>query len=86
LSENKIRRIRGLNGCVHLERLWLDNNKIDHVEGMQNLGNLIELNLAGNHIEIISTGFDMLNSLKDLNLSANRIGNFKEVLNLNRLP
>lgn len=86
MSENKIRRIRGLNGCVHLERLWLDNNKIDHVEGMQNLGNLIELNLAGNHIEIISTGFDMLNSLKDLNLSANRIGNFKEVLNLNRLP
>jgi hypothetical protein len=42
--------------------------------------------MAGNNIEIISTGFDMLNSLKDLNLSANKIGNFKEVLNLNRLP
>lgn len=56
------------------------------VDGLHNLCNLVELNLAGNNIEVIGTSFDMLGSLKDLNLSANRIGNFKEVLNLNRLP
>lgn len=39
-----------------------------------------------NKIEIIGTGLDGLDNLEDLNLSGNRIGNFKELLNLNRLP
>ncbi len=47
---------------------------------------LKELNLAQNNIETIGIGLDGLNALIDLNLSANKIGNFKEVLNLNRLP
>lgn len=47
---------------------------------------LKELNLAQNNIETIGIGLDGLTALIDLNLSANKIGNFKEVLNLNRLP
>lgn len=47
---------------------------------------LTELNLAQNRIEAIGIGLDGLGSLRELNLSANKIGNFKEVLNLNRLP
>lgn len=39
-----------------------------------------------NKIELIGTGLDGLDNLEDLNLSGNRIGNFKELLNLNRLP
>lgn len=44
------------------------------------------MNLASNRIEQIGVGLDGLVSLSNLNLAANRIGNFKEVLNLNRLP
>lgn len=33
----------------------------------------------------MGTGLDGLFNLEDLNISANRVGNFKEVLNLNRL-
>jgi Leucine-rich repeat (LRR) protein len=47
---------------------------------------LKELNLASNHIESIGMGLDGLISLVELNISNNRVGNFKEVLNLNRLP
>ena len=31
-------------------------------------------------------GLDGLISLEELNISNNKVGNFKEVLNLNRLP
>jgi Leucine-rich repeat (LRR) protein len=56
------------------------------IEGLNNLGKLKELNLAGNRIENIGMGLDGLVSLEDVNISMNRVGNFKEVLNLNRLP
>ena len=69
-----------------LERLWLDQNNIDSVAGLGTLERLEHLNLAGNNIEQIGIGLDGLVSLSNLNLSANKIGNFKEVLNLNRLP
>jgi len=39
-----------------------------------------------NKIEVIGTGLDGLDNLTDLNMAGNRIGNFKELLNLNRLP
>lgn len=86
LGSNKIRRIRCLDKCIYLEKLWLDDNRIEQLDGISTLGNLTELNLAKNNIETIGIGLDGLVSLKELNISANRIGNFKEVLNLNRLP
>ena len=45
-----------------------------------------ELNIAQNNIEVIGTGLDNLSSLVDLNMAANKIGHFKELLNLNRVP
>jgi len=39
-----------------------------------------------NHIETIGICLDNLKSIRTLNLSANKIGNFKEILNLTRLP
>ena len=86
LSTNKIKRIRCLDKCIYLEKLWLDKNRIENIDGISNLYNLVELNLAKNNVETIGIGLDGLTSLRDLNISANRIGNFKEVLNLNRLP
>lgn len=64
----------------------LDDNRIECLDNLNSLTNLLELNLAQNLIENIGVGLDGLSNLRDVNLSANRIGNFKEVLNLNRLP
>ena len=59
---------------------------IEHLDGLQNLCNLVELNLAANQIETIGVYLDTIQTLKELNLSGNKIGSFKEILNLNRLP
>lgn len=69
-----------------LEKLGLDHNRIDAIRGLSNLERLEHLNLASNHIDQIGTGLDGLVSLSSVNLAANKIGNFKEILNLNRLP
>ena len=39
-----------------------------------------------NKIKVIGTRLDGLDSLEDLEMSGNIIENFKELLNLNRLP
>ena len=70
----------GLEKCAMLERLWLDCNRIDQIKGLNTLDRLEHLNLAGNNIEQIGIGFDGLVSLSNINLSANKIGNFKEDL------
>ena len=77
-----------MDHLVNLEKLWLDENRIETLENAfpTSLINVKELNLAGNRLETIGMSLDSLVALEDLNISANRIGNFKEVLNLNRLP
>jgi len=85
LGYNRLTKTTGLEKCVMLEKLWLDENKIDQIKGLGSLERLEHLNLAGNTIETIGIGLDGLVSLSNINLAANRIGNFKEVLNLNRL-
>jgi Leucine-rich repeat (LRR) protein len=69
-----------------LETLWLNENEISSLEGLPILPRLTELSIAMNKIEVIGTGLDGLDNLTDLNMAGNRIGNFKELLNLNRLP
>lgn len=68
---------------MNLELLWLNDNKISSLDGIPFMNKLKQLNVANNRIEQIGTGLDPLISLEDLNLSGNRIGNFKEILNLN---
>lgn len=75
-----------MDNLQFMTRLWLDGNLIEHLDGLNHLTALTELNLASNHIEVIGVAFDTLQNLKELNLAGNRIGSFKEVLNLNRLP
>ena len=86
LGYNRITKTSGLEKCIMLEKLWIDCNHIDTIVGLGSLERLEHINFAGNHIETIGIGFDGLVSLSVLNLAANKIGNFKEVLNLNRLP
>ena len=86
LGWTRITRTSGLEKCVMLEKLWIDCNQVDCITGLSTLDRLEHINLAGNNIEQIGIGLDGLVSLSYINLAANKIGNFKEVLNLNRLP
>ena len=86
LTSNKIKRITGLANLTNLETLWLNENEIESLESLPILPMLKEFSISMNKIEVIGTGLDGLDSLEDLNMSGNRIGNFKELLNLNRLP
>lgn len=42
--------------------------------------------MSSNQITLIGTGLDSLEQLEVLDLAKNKIGNFKELLNLTRLP
>ena len=86
LSDNKIQKMENMQNCTALETLYINGNQIEMVENLETLVNLKNLNLAENRIEIIGSAFDFCQSLIDLNLSANCIGNFREVLNFSRLP
>lgn len=59
---------------------------IEQVDGLSSLTNLTDLNLAANLIELVGISLDNLKNIRELNLAGNRIGSFKEVLNLTRLP
>jgi Leucine-rich repeat (LRR) protein len=85
LPGNKITRISGLEKLHNLETLWLNENEIETLDGIPPLPKLRELNVAMNKIEMIGTGLDGLDNLEDLNMAGNKVGNFKELLNLNRL-
>lgn len=65
LGNNRIRRIRGLEALLTLEKLWLDENRIESISdgsatGLNNLVRLKELNLASNRIECIGMSLDGL--------------------------
>jgi Leucine-rich repeat (LRR) protein len=76
----------GLESNVRLETLWLCDNKIERLEGLDRLTQLKQLWIAGNQIDALRVSLDKVKSLSDLNIAGNKICSFKEALNLNRLP
>ena len=50
--------MENMQNCVELETLWINGNRIEHVENLETLVNLKNLNLAENRIEIIGSAFD----------------------------
>lgn len=85
LSRNKIRKMEGLSGLIQLETLWLNENEIINVSGLEELKELKEVWLCGNRISEIGNGFDGNRKLERIHLAKNRIGNIKQVIQLNRL-
>jgi Leucine-rich repeat (LRR) protein len=57
--------------------LWLSDNYLTSVEGLAALVNLQELNLARNDISFIGHHLDQNTQLQRLNLSDNKISNFR---------
>lgn len=86
LSTNNISRIENIFMLTELEVLWLNENQIKVVEGLETLTKLKSLWIARNQLETIGTSLDHNLCLKELNLSGNFFGSFRELLNLNRLP
>jgi Leucine-rich repeat (LRR) protein len=86
VNSNKITSLEGLGRLQKLEVLWANDNQIKTIDGVSSLTNLKVLWLARNQIEVFSTCLDLNVNLSELNLADNKVGCFKELLNLARLP
>ena len=86
LYSNRIERIENLETLTSLQVLWLSDNKIKQVENLGALVSLREINLARNAIESVGDVLLANPSLTSVNLADNRIGSFKEIAAVGRLP
>ena len=86
LSSNKISKIDGVRDLRSLEVLWLNDNRLTAIDSLSALPRLRQLWLARNRIEAIGAALDANTALEELNLADNKIGCFKELLHLGRLP
>ncbi len=86
LDGNRIRRIQGLERLDSLTQLWLNGNELTVLEGLSTLTNLQQLWVGRNKIDHIGSALDANLALTDVNLSDNKIGCFKDLDHLSRLP
>jgi Leucine-rich repeat (LRR) protein len=83
LNSNLIKKIEGLDKLVNLRVLWLQSNEIEVVEGLDALKDLRSLHLAANKITSLGAAVvASLPRLEELNVAANRLSSFREVLPL----
>jgi len=83
LSCNKIPTIGdNLSHLSRLQTLWLNDNQLTSLAGLEALPHLQELWACRNRIHTIGTSLAKNSSLKELNLADNQIGGFKEILAL----
>ena len=77
LGDNLITQIPvgALDGLVQLEKLWLTDNKIKRIQGLEKLTSLRVLYLYGNQIEKIEGLEAQSQSLVRLDISNNKISN-----------
>jgi len=100
LSSNSIRQIDGLSKLTALQVrpgmkygndvmcsqvLWLNNNGIKKIEGLEFLAALRVLWLCSNEIASIGGSLSSNQTLEELNVSENKISSFRDILNLSRL-
>jgi hypothetical protein len=86
LDGNKIKRIQGLENLHNLQQLWLNSNQLTALEGLATLTSLQQLWVGRNRIAHIGTALDRNVNLTELNISDNKLGCFKDLDNLARLP
>ncbi len=79
LSNNRIKRIKGLEKFTNLKKLYFKNNYIERIEGLEGLDNLELLDFSGNvNIEEIPDNLNELACLKTVKLTGCRIKKFSE--------
>jgi Leucine-rich repeat (LRR) protein len=86
LHSNQITRIENLEHLTGLETLWLANNRIERIEGLGSLVKLRNLNLARNPICGVGSLLNPNQGLETLNLADTKIGSFKDIAHIARLP
>lgn len=84
LSFNNIRHIRHVQGITGLEQLFLCQNEVSRIEGLDDLAHLTNLELGANRIKEIQN-LEKLQSLEMLWLAKNRIPKLENLGSLSNL-
>jgi Leucine-rich repeat (LRR) protein len=66
----------------NLKELYLTDNKIKTVQGLEGCPSLVKIHLRKNIIEVFDENFPVLESLKYLNLRENKIEKMDEIAKL----
>eukprot|EP00003_Mantamonas_plastica_P005254 TRINITY_DN141_c2_g1_i11.p1 TRINITY_DN141_c2_g1~~TRINITY_DN141_c2_g1_i11.p1 ORF type:complete len:2272 (+),score=753.17 TRINITY_DN141_c2_g1_i11:1799-8614(+) len=74
LSHNKLESIAPLHLCTRLQILDVSDNELREIESIEGMEHLIELNVAKNDLEILSSSLLQFPRLLKLNVSNNSIG------------
>jgi Leucine-rich repeat (LRR) protein len=87
LHRNYIRSVgsSSLSGCPRLQKLWLCQNQIATIDGLQGVPELQELWLQSNNITSLE-GLACCPALSHLGLAGNSVSDFSEVRRLSSLP
>ena len=87
VSMNRIQLMdrRVLSKLPCLRSLWMSENSISLIEGLEHLPKLHTLWLARNSIRFLYDSLDRCTGLTELNLAATEMDNLKEISNLSRL-
>jgi len=87
LSSNRLSRMEPavLGELTNVRTLWLNENPIAEIQGLERLTRLHSLWLARTGVSYISDVLESNVALTDLNLAASAIANFKDIPNLARL-
>jgi len=87
LSHNKLDEMDPtvLQRLKHLRTLWLNQNRLTCIQGLEPLVHLQSLWLARNDINCICDALDSSLALTEINLAGTLISNFKDVPNMSRL-
>lgn len=85
LRGNQLETTTGIN-LPKLKNLYLAQNLLKKVEGLENLSNLTTLHLRDNQIETLDGFSKEMKSLQYLNLRGNMIGDLAELAKLRDLP
>ena len=68
-----------------LKTLWLNENRIRRIEGLEPLSQLRSLWLGRNHITAVNDSLEKCLVLEDVVLAGNQIGHFKDIPALARM-
>ena len=89
LDSNRIRRIEGLGGLSRLRTLWLNDNRIEDLNGIHDTAASSSLEIiwaARNRVHSLGCSLEGCTKLVELNLADNSVGHFGELATLARLP
>ena len=87
LSHNKLAEMDRavLRKLPRLATLWLNDNQLERIQGLEPLTRLSQLWLCSNRIGAIDDALSGCGALEELNLAGNRICNFKDIPTLARM-